>query len=101
MQTSTKESVSKLKSLREIKEMLPGNLAFSTIHRWRLKGLIGRHGQKVRLPMKKIAGKYYVSESDLWGWLDEINNKVDSEQAAEYVRLSRNELDHQLNQEGI
>ena len=97
---STEESVSKMKSLREIREMLPGNLAFSTIHRWRLKGLIGRYGQKIRLPMRKIAGKYYVSESDLWNWLNEVsgNEKVEYVPA---VRLSQNELDNQLERERI
>lgn len=94
------KGLSELKSLREIQQMLPGNLAFSTIHRWRLKGLISRNGMRIRLPMQKIAGKYYVSETDLWAWLGEVGD-YDCAEPLEFPRLSRDELDRRLDEEGV
>ena len=70
MLSSSGKKISELRSLKEIQKMLPGNLAYSTIHRWRISGLIGPNGDKVRLPMRKIGGKFFIDEQELWTWLD-------------------------------
>ena len=94
-----KSEFPKMVSLREIQKMLPGDMAISTIHRWRVKGLVGQNGQRIRLPMKKVGGKYYVSEAELWSWLQEVaGNEGDVLQES---RLTRDELDKQLDTAGI
>jgi len=94
-----RKTISGLRSLKEIKKLLPGNPAFSTIHRWRILGLVGPDGNKVRLPMQKVGGKFFVDENDLWAWLDLIgqHNPKDSGQR----HLDRDELERRLEAEGF
>ena len=94
-----KNGFPKMVSLREIQKMLPGDMAVSTIHRWRVKGLVGQNGQRIRLSMQKVGGKYYVAEAELWSWLREVaGNEGDVLQES---RPTRDELERQLDVAGI
>jgi excisionase family DNA binding protein len=43
----------------------------STVARWLADGVVG-----VRLPAKRIGGRYFITEADLAGFLDAINPEV-------------------------
>lgn len=97
---SSNKTVSGLLSLKEIKLLLPGNLAFSTLHRWRTTGLVGPDGTKVRLPMRKIGGKFFIDENDLWSWLELIGGQDGTDKPPK-PRLDHDELERRLDAENL
>lgn len=99
MPPSTKRTISGLLSLKEIQKILPGNLAYSTLHRWRTSGLIGPDGKKIRLPMKKVGGKFFVDEEELWTWLDLVGEN--HTESTVKPQLDGNELDRRLDAEDL
>lgn len=100
MKSESKRVCSNLRQLREIQKILPGNPAISTIVRWGRRGLLGPDGNRIKLPMRKIGGKLFVLESDLWGWLDVIEGQHGDEMVVP-VRLGADELDRRLDAEQL
>lgn len=91
---------SELRQLREIQKLLPGNPAISTIVRWGRRGLLGSCGERIKLPMRKVGGKLFILESDLWAWLESLDGQNDSGQPPK-PRLNHDDLDRMLDAEKL
>lgn len=101
MQFESNRVCSGLRQLREIQKILPGKLAISTIVRWGRRGLLTPGGERIKLPMRKIGGKLFVLETDLWSWLDLVGGQDGLEQPAKPPRPDHAELDRMLDAEKL
>lgn len=58
----------------EIRKFLDGPPCYHTIHRWRRVGVPGPNGERIKLEMFRIGGRYWVSENQLKTFLHKLNN---------------------------
>jgi hypothetical protein len=65
------------------------NIHVSTVHRWHLRGVRGRNGQRVRLTVFKLAGRTYVRREDFESFIAAINTHEGAPAADQTVRKSR------------
>lgn len=100
MRSESKRVFSDLHQLRDIQKLLPGNPAISTIVRWGRRGLLAPNGERTKLPMRKVGGKLFVSESDLLAWLESVDGQDSLEQTAK-PHLDRDALDRMLDAEKL
>ena len=74
MSTATVTKPDEYLSMGEVARVAPMPVTTASIWYWVRTGLIGRDGTKVKLPVVKRGGRFYVERAALERWLAEVGS---------------------------